>query len=332
MINKMRKLSAAALGLLLLCSCAGPEPSSSSQSSADESGMPSSSVLPEESGDKTVSFTDALGREITLSAPERVAALGGSFAETWVLAGGSLAAATSDAWEERGLELDPSVQNLGGQQEPNAELLLLSEPDLVIANASVSGHTALEPQLTAAGITVAYFEVEVFEDYLSMLETCCELTGREDLYEQNGLAVSGQIEAQRARAQGKDAPTVLLLRAYSSGVKVKNSRNNMTGAMLADLGCVNIADGDETLLEELSLEKILSADPDYIFVTTMGSSTEKAMQSMEELLTGNPAWASLSAVSGGQYHVLPKDLFHYKPNARWGEAYEMLADILYPAQ
>ena len=53
---------------------------------------------------------------------------------------------------------------------------------------------------------------------------------------------------------------------------------------------------------------------------------------MEELLTGNPAWASLSAVSGGQYHVLPKDLFHYKPNARWGEAYEMLADILYPAQ
>jgi len=29
--------------------------------------------------------------------------------------------------------------------------------------------------------------------------------------------------------------------------------------------------------------------------------------------------------------VLNKELFHYKPNARWGESYEILANILYPA-
>lgn len=27
--------------------------------------------------------------------------------------------------------------------------------------------------------------------------------------------------------------------------------------------------------------------------------------------------------------VLPKDLFHYKPNARWGESYQMLAELMY---
>ena len=30
------------------------------------------------------------------------------------------------------------------------------------------------------------------------------------------------------------------------------------------------------------------------------------------------------------YHDYPGDLFHYKPNARWGESYAYLADILCP--
>lgn len=31
-----------------------------------------------------------------------------------------------------------------------------------------------------------------------------------------------------------------------------------------------------------------------------------------------------------RYIVLPKDLFHYKPNNRWGESYQYLGEILYP--
>ena len=49
----------------------------------------------------SVSFTDSLGSTITLEeAPQRVAALIGSYAETWVLAGGedTLAAVTQDAY------------------------------------------------------------------------------------------------------------------------------------------------------------------------------------------------------------------------------------------
>lgn len=28
---------------------------------------------------------------------------------------------------------------------------------------------------------------------------------------------------------------------------------------------------------------------------------------------------------------MEKELYHLKPNARWGEAYQKVADILYPA-
>ena len=78
------------------------------------------------------------------------------------------------------------------------------------------------------------------------------------------------------------------------------------------------------------MEAIIAADPQYIFVTTQGNDYEAAMKNVEELFISNPAWASLSAVQNGNYYVLEKRLFNLKPNARWGEAYKILADILYP--
>ena len=141
-------------------------------------------------------------------------------------------------------------------------------------------------------------------------------------------ATNRDLKAAIARKEGREAPTVLFLRAYSTGVRAKGS-DNMTGEMLKDLGCINIADSEDSLLEDLSLEVILEQDPDFIFVTTMGASEEAAMASLDELLLSNPAWASLTAVQEGHFHLLPKDLFHLKPNARWGESYEILADYLY---
>ena len=85
----------------------------------------------------------------------------------------------------------------------------------------------------------------------------------------------------------------------------------------------------QALLEDLSMETILAEDPDYIFVTTMGDS-QKAIDALKAGIESNPAWGSLSAVQNGRYLILPKDLFHYKPNARWGESYEALLHILYP--
>ena len=78
----------------------------------------------------------------------------------------------------------------------------------------------------------------------------------------------------------------------------------------------------------MSIEKIIEQNPDFIFFVTMGASEEKALQSMQSALEDNPAFSSLSAVKNKRYMQLPKALFHLKPNNRWGESYEFLADIL----
>ena len=279
----------------------------------------------------TFSFVDDLGREVTVGNPERVAALIGSFTDIWLLAGGTVTAAANDSWESLNLPLGEDVVNLGSIQEPDIEKLIASQPELVLASANTDADLEMEEILKQAGIPTAYFAVSSFEEYLHMLDICTQITGRRDLYEENGLKVQENIEKTRERIDGS-APKVLFLRASSSSVKAKGSEGNVCGEMLSDLGCINIADSDQTLLEDLSMEAIIAADPDYIFVTFQGNNQEAAMQNVEEMLLSNPAWTSLSAVKEGNYHLLDKRLYNLKPNAKWGQAYEGLADILYPAK
>lgn len=304
------------LSLFLLVSCGTAAPSSQSASAAQAD---------------SVTFTDDLGRTVTVDSPKRVAALIGSFADVWCIAGGkdTLVAAADDTWTQFDLGLDESVINLGKVSEPSAETLLAAQPDFVLASTKTSADVELMPTLENAGIPTAYFDVSSFEDYLRMLEICTRITGCEDRYEQYGTLVQEQVDAAIASAQDKQGPTVLYLRATGSSCKVKNSQNTVLGEMLADLGCTNIADSDESLLETLSMEAILQADPECIFIVLQGSDQEKARQTLEKAVLSNPAWQQLRAVQQNKCYYMDQQLYNVKPNARWGEAYEGLAEILY---
>lgn len=303
---------------LVLSGCAPAGTGSSSPSSAGSS-----------SEGELISFTDDLGRTVSLTKPQRVACLIGSFADLWCLAGGkdALVAAADDTWTSFDLGLGEDVANLGAVKEPNVELLLQSKPDLVIASSNTDAQVALLDTLEGMGLTVAYFKVSSFQDYLNMLDICTQLTGRTDCYEQYGQALQDQVDAAKAKCAGL-SPTVLYVRATGSSCKVKNSQDTVLGEMLADLGCVNIADSSESLLEQLSLEVILDQDPDFIFAILQGSDPTDAQRTLDETLLSNPAWQSLTAVQEGRFFVLDDQLYNLKPNARWGDAYEQLADLL----
>ena len=277
-----------------------------------------------------VSITDSNGSQITLdtSAPRVVAAYG-SFAEAWLLAGGELCGVTQDALEQRDLGLPEDIAVVGTVKEPNAEEIIALEPDLVLLASDITAQADIRDVLENAGLACAFFQVDTFADYAFLMEQLCAVTGREDLYEENVTQVGQQIEeAQANAALSSTRPNVLLIRAFSTGIKAKTD-DELAGAILKDLGAHNIADDHPSMLEDLSLEEVIAADPDYIFVTTMGDE-QKALDYLNGLIQQNPAWSELSAVKEDRYIVLPKDLFHYKPNNRWGERYQYLGEILYP--
>jgi iron complex transport system substrate-binding protein len=276
-------------------------------------------------------FTDDLGREVTVDHPERVACLISSFADIWCLAGGAdqIVAATNATWIYFDLPLREDVVNLGATKELNMEQLIACEPDLVLASCGTDRNVELEDSFEQMGINVAYFSIDNFEDYLRVLNICTQITGCEENYKLYGTDVKAQVEENLARVDGTE-PSVLYVRATGSSCKVKNSEGSVLGEMLKDLCCNNIADQEGSLLEQLSIEKIIEQDPDYIFVVLQGSDSTKAEGILQSTLLSNPAWETLTAVKEGRYYVMDPNLYNMKPNARWGEAYEGLADILYP--
>ena len=278
-----------------------------------------------------VRFTDDLGREVSIPRPNRVVALIASFADVWCLAGGaeSLVGVTNAVWTYYDLPLREDVVNLGSAKQLNLEELIACQPGLVLASCGTDRNVELEETFEKMGIPTAYFSVNSFEDYLRMLRICTELTGSVENYTSYGLDVQQTVERALARADGS-RPSVLYIRATGSGCKVKGSSDTVLGQMLQNLDCRNIADGENTLLEQLSLEAILREDPEYIFVVLQSADPQDAQTVLETTLLNHPAWQSLTAVQEGKYYVMDPNLYNLKPNGRWGEAYEKLADILYP--
>ena len=304
----MKRLVAILLMILMLAGCAAPE--------MEEEGF---------------TFTDDLGREVTVVSTDRVACLIGSFADIWYLAGGvdSIVATAKDTWTYFDLPLKVDVVNLGGTKELDLEQLIACEPDFIIASCNTAAQVDLQDTFDAMGMSVAYFDVSTFEDYLRVLMLFTQMMEHPELYRLYGEEVGYEVARAMARADGSQ-PSVLYIRASGSSVKVKNSEGSVLGEMLADLDCRNIADSKTGLLEQLSMEVILQEDPDFIFVIMQSADPSAAEQVLNATLLSDPAWNSLTAVREGRYHVLDQTLYNLKPNERWGEAYDQLAQILYP--
>ena len=183
-------LLAASVLAASLTACGSPAASSSS--------APPSSAL--SSAAQAYTFTDDLGRTVTVEQPERVAALIGSFADVWCLAGGqdTLVAAAHDAWTSFDLGLSDTVADLGAVKEPNLEVLLAAQPDFILASCNTTADLELESTFESAGIPTAYFDIQSFDDYLNMLKICTDLTGCPENYEAYGLQVQEQVEAAKA--------------------------------------------------------------------------------------------------------------------------------------
>lgn len=282
------------------------------------------STLPEDG----ITFTDALGRSVTVEQnPQRVVSLQGSFAETWLVAGGQLKGVTTDVFEDYNLDVGDAA-TVGTVKEPNTEILLSLNPDFVIMSQDIAAHREVAKLLDSVGVSYAYFKQETFDDYLSMLKIFTDITGNKQNYTLYGTDLKSKIDdVVKAANNVSDKPKVLFVRARSQGVSAKAS-DHMVCTILDEFGCVNIAAQTPSLLENLSIEQIIKSDPDIILVSCMGD--ENAAKSyLQNAWETNPSWSGLTAVKNDRYVFLQKDLFHFKPNARWATAYETLYQILF---
>lgn len=274
-------------------------------------------------------FTDRNGNTIILPKdPEKVAVLFSSFADIWVTAGGEVDITVAES-VERGFANETAVLVDGGAGKSiDTETLISAKPDLVICSEDVDAQKDTAELCKKIGIPALSLRVESLEDYINVLDIFTEITGRKDLYEKFGTDVKTKAEEIKSEFNANDTPKILFIRAGSSekSTKAKNTEQHFVCGMLKELGAENIADIAPVLLDGLSFEEILIQDPHYIFISTMGD--EQAAKSNMNSILKKEEWQTLSAVKNGKVYFLPKELFQFKPNAHWAEAYEYLAEIL----
>ena len=286
---------------------------------------------PAQTAGEGYTFTDDTGALVTVpEKPETVAVLLSSLADLWITAGGTVDITVGETVERGFAAENVILVDDGAGKTINLEALIAANPDFVLYSADLSGQLECADTLRAAGISAAGFRVETFEDYLRVLKICTDILGTPDRYAQYGTALKAEIDAMTAVARAQESqPDILFVRAGSSAryTKAKTAENHFVCAMLKDLGTFNIAEKAPVLLDGLSTEEIVLSDPAFILFTTMGDET--AGQAYMESLISDPVWQTLTAVKAGNVHQLPKELFQYKPNARWGEAYAYLIELIY---
>jgi iron complex transport system substrate-binding protein len=279
-------------------------------------------------GDTTVTFIDALGNEVTTKKnPKKVMVLYNSYADLWYHSGGDMIGRLESEESMPGSFLDKPI--VGNNTTINTEKIISMQPDLVILRAATN--QAEMNLLKQSGIECLAIEYNSFEQYLYTLKIFTALTGREDLYKQNGTDLLEKINNVMDKVSNQPTPEVLLLLASSKTLSVRLPKTS-TGQMLEHLGAKNIATDSrisEANQQIFSMEKIIEKNPDFIFVQPMGDAA-KVEERLKADMESNPAWNSLDAVKNNRYIVLDKELYHFKANTRYAEAYEKLAKMLYP--
>ena len=278
-----------------------------------------------------VTFTDDTGIEVEVpKKPETVAVLLSSLADLWITAGGEVDITVGESVERGFVKEGVILVDDGAGKTIDLEGLIAAEPDFVLYACDIAGQLECADALKAAGIPAAGFAVETFGDYLELLKISTDILDSPGKYETYGIELEKQVNEQISLAKSQEnQPSILFVRAGSTAkvTKAKTAENHFVCVMLKELGTRNIAEAAPVLLDGLSIEEILLADPDYILFTTMGD--EEAGKAYMQSLVEDPVWQTLTAVREGKVCQLPKDLFQYKPNARWDEAYAYLTELLY---
>lgn len=259
-----------------------------------------------------------------------VACLNSSIADLWTLAGGDVSITVQDSIDRGFCDEDAILVDGASGRSINLEILVASQPQLVLASADTPSHVRVKALMDDLGIPTLLIRQDSFDDFLSVFRILTRITGREDLWLEHGPAQKEVVdETIRACQANRERPRVLFIRAGSafSAVRAKRAEDHFAAAIIEDLGGVNVAAEAEALTESISLEAVLAMQPDRIIIVAQGD--EEASRRYISSLFSRPGWNSVKAVRDGQVRFLSKELFNYKPNGRWGEAYQVMAEALY---
>lgn len=316
-----RKISIAVMNLILalmLLGCASASGTDDNHESAAGS---------DTAAEPYMTFTDDRGKEVVLHAkPERIIILNEALELFYQLGGQVVGRASAPAVTvPEGAE---TAEDVGLINQVSLEKITSLNPDLVIGHPFF--HTHLIDALADGGIPLAMLKIESYDDFQSKGRLLGRIIGNTEETEKALKETDGRIRNIVEKLPER-SPTFALLTIMPMGISITVSdslaldiaeRLNMKNAAPA------ASSGQIPGSVPYSIEKLIEADPDYLFISVHGTE-QFGQEKLRNDLESNPAWASLRAVKEDRMAFLPSD-FVNPAGLNVDRTFEFMAKLVYP--
>ncbi len=266
-------------------------------------------------------YEDDLGRKVQIpSYPRRIVSLAPSITETLFALGldREIVGVTEFCNFPEAALTRPKV---GSFISLSAEKIVSLNPDLILATADGNRKESVE-QLTRLGLPVYTVGPSNLDQVFRMIVTIGRMTGRE----KEALSL---VQKLRQRVLHVTAVTERLPRPkvfFQVGLDalVTVGRDTFLNELISLAGGANIAGEERTRYPRFSIERVISAAPDVIIVTSM-----KGEGGFEQVKRNWMRRSSLPAVRQGRIHLLETDVV-FRPSPRIVDGLEELARLIHP--
>lgn len=223
-----------------------------------------------------------------------------------------------------------SVQSVGHTANPSMETILSLHPDLVLGLSNQ--HSKLASTFESNKIPFIPMNFEGLDSTVPILTLLGQITGHEDKAQEVIKQYNNRIQAVKEKAAQHTPARVAVLRATGKSVTAETTQA-ITASMVKELGMTNVTiDPKEKTPSSktipYSLEALTQANPDIIFIVTMGKEAD-IQKTMKSAMIDNPAWKDLKAVQTGKVIYLPSNLFLLNPGLNTPDAMEKLINYAY---
>ncbi|WP_282942887.1 ABC transporter substrate-binding protein [Paenibacillus sp. RC67] len=314
--------------ILALIGCSTRQANSDNSPDSNAAAKSSSTGATSSKQQPYLTFKDDAGQDVILNRkPERVVILNTEALDLFYQLGGKAVGRASapgtpvpDAAKE--------AEDVGQINQVSLEKITSLKPDLVIGQSFF--HAKLKDVLAVSQIPLALMKVESYDDIQKMGKLFGTIIGNEPETERALKQTDDRIQSIISKVPNQ-SPKFAMITIMSMGISIQKS-NNLALDIASKLKMKNVAEGmpsgQTPSSVPYSIEKLIVADPDYLFMIVHGTE-EYGRQKLKDDLENNPAWASLRAVKDKKMIFLPSD-FVNSPGLKIDQTFEYLPKQVYP--
>lgn len=279
------------------------------------------------SNGEAITIVDFADREVTFdSVPEKIVVLGTGDMQIIHALGGELVGIPTS--EDIAIEDLKNVTQIGNTHTMDLEQIAALQPDVVIGDSVLNQKDIAT--IEGIGSKMILTKANSIDDIMKQIQMYGQLLQKEN--KANELIESITNTMNELQEVEREHPRVLLIYG-APGTYMVALPNSLSGNILELAGGVNIASDFPSLEQypqyaQLNAERIVEANPQYVFLMTHGDS-ESVRDGFVKEMEQNPSWNNLDAVKNNHIEVLPAQLFGTNPGTQVTEAIEVLQELIH---